>query len=63
MTIALQKSQDRCSGVIDKDAGTGVLDGGTASLPLKRGGVTGAQVPLHNSIVGNFRDTGAVPSP
>jgi len=39
MTIALHKSQDRCSGVIDKDAGTAVLDGGTASLPFeKRGG-------------------------
>ena len=38
-----------------RDAGTGVHDGGTAPLPFERGG-NGTQVPLHNSIIGNFRD-------
>jgi len=43
--------------VVTRDAGTGVLDGGTAPCPMK-GGATGPQVPLHNSIMGNFRNVG-----
>jgi len=38
--------------VIFRDAGTRVHYGGTAPCPLK-GGATGAQVPLHNSIISN----------
>ena len=41
--------------VKDSDAGMGVHDGGTSPCPLK-GGTTGAQVPLNNSIIGTFRD-------
>jgi len=37
-----------------RDAGTGVHDGDTASLPFERGGATGTQVPLHNSVIRKF---------
>ena len=40
-----------------RNVGTGVHDGDNDSLPFERG-ATEAQVPLHNSITGNFRDAG-----
>jgi len=43
--------------LVTRGAGTGMHDGGTASCPVK-GGATGAQVPSHNSIIGNFRNAG-----
>jgi len=43
--------------VVTRDAGTGVHDGGTAPCPMT-GGETGAQVSLHNIIIGNFRNAG-----
>jgi len=43
--------------VVTRDAGMGVHDGGTAPCPMKRG-ATGAQVSLHNNIIGNFRNVG-----
>jgi len=43
--------------VVTRDAGTGVHHGGTA-LCLMKEGATGAQVLLHNSIIGNFRKAG-----
>ena len=41
--------------VVNRDAGTGLYDGGTATLPYERW-ATGAQMPLHNSIIGYSRD-------
>jgi len=41
----------------DRDTGTGVHDGNTVPLTLERG-ATVVQAPLHNSIIGNFRDFG-----
>jgi len=42
-----------CHPIMSKDAGTGVHYGGTAHLPFEMG-ETGAQVPLHTSVVSNF---------
>jgi len=42
---------------ITRNAGTEVHDGSTSPRPFERGAM-GAQVPLHNSIIGNFRDAG-----
>jgi len=42
---------------VTRDAGTGVHDGDTTPCLIK-GRATGAQVPLHNSIIGNFRKAG-----
>jgi len=43
--------------VVTRDAGTGLHDGGTATLPYERW-ATGAQMPLHNIIIGNFKNAG-----
>jgi len=46
---------DLISIYLSRDAGTGVHDGGHCPpCPLK----WGANVPLHNSIIGNFKDVG-----
>jgi len=57
MTLTAHKNQVHCPGVVHRDVGNGVHDGSTAPLPFERGAM-GVQVPLHNSVIGNFRDAG-----